>query len=232
MTVSPYRLGIKPLAVWVLTGRLARCRGRSNRRQHCKNRDTARHLYHNGHSLDCVSIGLLACCLLIHTIPIGSIPTHPASDKSDSAMSARTIRHCFYAVMGSRTGDGSGAVVLFRSPDAQRWTYVSTLDRSRNQYGTMWECPDFFWLDGVDILIVSPMEMLAEGLEFHNGNNAADTPQTKVKRKCITAATNISILMCRVLIFTVPSYQAGAHPLPGCRHGGHQPADRAGRNPL
>lgn len=80
---------------------------------------------------------------------------------------------CFYAVMGSRTGDGSGAVVLFRSPDAMNWEYVSTLDRSRNQYGTMWECPDFFPLDGTDVLIVSPMEMLAEGLEFHNGNNAA-----------------------------------------------------------
>ena len=80
---------------------------------------------------------------------------------------------CFYAVMGSRTADGSGAVVLFRSGDALRWEYCSTLDRSRNQYGKMWECPDFFPLDGTDVLIVSPMEMLAEGLEFHNGNNAA-----------------------------------------------------------
>ena len=80
---------------------------------------------------------------------------------------------CFYAVMGSRTADGSGAVVLFRSGDALRWEYCSTLDRSRNQYGKMWECPDFFPLDGADVLIVSPMEMLAEGLEFHNGNNAA-----------------------------------------------------------
>lgn len=80
---------------------------------------------------------------------------------------------CFYAVMGSRTADGSGAVVLFRSGNALRWEYCSTLDRSRNQYGKMWECPDFFPLDGTDVLIVSPMEMLAEGLEFHNGNNAA-----------------------------------------------------------
>lgn len=79
----------------------------------------------------------------------------------------------FYAVICSRTEDGSGAVVLFRSADAQEWEYISTLDRSRNQYGTMWECPDFFSLDGVDILIVSPMEMIAEGLEFHNGNNTA-----------------------------------------------------------
>lgn len=81
--------------------------------------------------------------------------------------------NCFYAVAASRAADGSGAVVLFQSADALKWEYVSTLDRSRNQYGKMWECPDFFPLDGTDILIVSPMEMLAEGLEFHNGSNAA-----------------------------------------------------------
>ena len=36
----------------------------------------------------------------------------------------------------------------------------------------MWECPDFFALDDKHILLVSPQDMLADGLEFHNGNNA------------------------------------------------------------
>ena len=36
----------------------------------------------------------------------------------------------------------------------------------------MWECPDFFALDGCQVLIVSPQFMRAEGLEFHNGNNS------------------------------------------------------------
>ena len=34
----------------------------------------------------------------------------------------------------------------------------------------MWECPDFFPLDGRKVLIVSPQEMDPEGLEFHTGN--------------------------------------------------------------
>ena len=34
----------------------------------------------------------------------------------------------------------------------------------------MWECPDFFSLNGKHVLLVSPMDMLPEGFEYHNGN--------------------------------------------------------------
>lgn len=76
----------------------------------------------------------------------------------------------FYAVVGNRTPDGSGAVLLFESEDGFHWTYAATLDASRNQYGRMWECPDFFALDGKQVLLVSPQEMTPVGLEFHAGN--------------------------------------------------------------
>lgn len=32
-----------------------------------------------------------------------------------------------------------------------------------------WECPDFFEIGDTAVIIVSPQEMQAEGLEFHNG---------------------------------------------------------------
>jgi len=76
----------------------------------------------------------------------------------------------WYAVATNRTADGSGSVVLFESEDTCHWRFVSVLERSANEYGKMWECPDFFELDGTHLLIVSPMEMPARGLEFHNGN--------------------------------------------------------------
>ncbi len=76
----------------------------------------------------------------------------------------------FYAVIGNRTADGSGAVLLYRGAEDFRGEFVRTLDRSRNQYGTMWECPDFFPLDGRQVLIVSPQEMDPVGLEFHVGS--------------------------------------------------------------
>ncbi len=76
----------------------------------------------------------------------------------------------YYAVIGNRCQDGSGTVLLYRSKDAQNWEYVSILSACHNQYGRMWECPDFFPLDGKDVLLVSPQEMDAIGLEFHPGN--------------------------------------------------------------
>ena len=76
----------------------------------------------------------------------------------------------YYAVMGNRPADGSGSILLFKSADAFHWTYQGRVASNHNQYGKMWECPDFFKLDGKDVLLVSPQEMDPIGLEFHAGN--------------------------------------------------------------
>ncbi|WP_099204240.1 glycoside hydrolase family 32 protein [Scatolibacter rhodanostii] len=78
----------------------------------------------------------------------------------------------FYVILGSRREGTGGQVLLFKSQDAQKWEYVSIVEESENQYGNMWECPDFFSLGGKQLLLISPMAMLAKGLEFHNGNNS------------------------------------------------------------
>jgi len=79
----------------------------------------------------------------------------------------------FYTVVGSRHADESGQILLYKSTDLRNWSFVTILDRSENKLGRMWECPDFFNLDGSDIMIISPQEVKAEGLNFHNGHNAA-----------------------------------------------------------
>lgn len=76
----------------------------------------------------------------------------------------------FYAVVGSRSSDNSGQIALFSSKNLKEWEFQNIVERCNNQYGLMWECPDFFALDGKQILLVSPQDMLAEGLEFHSGN--------------------------------------------------------------
>ena len=77
----------------------------------------------------------------------------------------------FYAVVGSRSSDSSGQIALFTSKDAKEWSFVSIVDSSQNIHGKMWECPDLFTIDGEHVLITSPQEMPAIGMEFHNGNN-------------------------------------------------------------
>lgn len=76
----------------------------------------------------------------------------------------------YYVVVGNRTADGSGTILMYRSRDAKTWEFVNNVASCHNQYGKMWECPDFFPLDGYDVLLTSPQEMASIGLEFHPGN--------------------------------------------------------------
>lgn len=76
----------------------------------------------------------------------------------------------YYCVAGNRAADGSGQILLFESPDGYNWQYKKVLAANNNRFGKMWECPDFFPLDGKWVLIASPMDMLPSGFEYHNGN--------------------------------------------------------------
>lgn len=76
----------------------------------------------------------------------------------------------YYAVVGSRPADGSGQILMFKSCDGLDWKFHQVLCSNQGRYGKMWECPDFFELDGKQILLVSPQDMLPQGFEYHNGN--------------------------------------------------------------
>lgn len=78
----------------------------------------------------------------------------------------------YYIVAGNRDGNREGQVVLFASEDLYNWNYKGVLAHSRGNVGSMWECPDFFGLDGKHVLICSPQDMEAKGYEFHSGNNS------------------------------------------------------------
>lgn len=75
----------------------------------------------------------------------------------------------FHLVVGNRSADGSGAILLFDSENGTDWRFSSVLDQCRNEYGKMWECPDFFPLGDKRVLLTSSQEMSAMGLEFHAG---------------------------------------------------------------
>jgi beta-fructofuranosidase len=76
----------------------------------------------------------------------------------------------YYAVVANRPADGSGQILLYESENAFDWKFKSVLLENKYRFGNMWECPDMFELDGKWVLLVNPVEMLAEGLEYHNGH--------------------------------------------------------------
>lgn len=76
----------------------------------------------------------------------------------------------YRCVVGSRPADGSGQILLYTSGDGFHWKFKSVLVFNHDRFGKMWECPDFFELDGKWVLLTSPQDMLPEGFEYHNGN--------------------------------------------------------------
>lgn len=75
----------------------------------------------------------------------------------------------FCCAVASRPADGSGQILLYTSENGYDWTFWTLLDANKNRFGKMWECPDFFPLDGKYLLLVSPQDMLCEG-EYTGGN--------------------------------------------------------------
>lgn len=76
----------------------------------------------------------------------------------------------YCCAIGNRPADGSGQILLFTSEDCFKWNFKKVLIANNNRFGKMWECPDFFELDGKWVLLTSPQDMLPEGFEYHNGN--------------------------------------------------------------
>lgn len=79
----------------------------------------------------------------------------------------------YYMLVGCRSEETPGQVVLFSSPDLKEWKFETILaENTTGEIGIMWECPDFFPLGDRHVLICSPQHMCAKGYEFHNGHNS------------------------------------------------------------
>ncbi|MFC4401918.1 glycoside hydrolase family 32 protein [Gracilibacillus xinjiangensis] len=71
----------------------------------------------------------------------------------------------FYMVIGAQNELKEGSVVWFTSNDLKEWQFGGTLATG---FGYMWECPDFFSLNGKDILLFSPQGLSASGIHYRN----------------------------------------------------------------
>ncbi|MGI6211298.1 MAG: glycoside hydrolase family 32 protein [Anaerovoracaceae bacterium] len=74
-------------------------------------------------------------------------------------------------VANDREGHG-GQLLLYRSRDALEWEFDHVFVENHYRIGRMWECPDFFELDGTHVVLISSQDMLPKGLEYHNGNGS------------------------------------------------------------
>ena len=73
----------------------------------------------------------------------------------------------YYMVIGARTKQNRGQVLVYESEDLSGWKFINTLS-TKEQFGYMWECPDLFELDGSFILAVSPQGLKSERQRYQN----------------------------------------------------------------
>ena len=71
--------------------------------------------------------------------------------------------HVYMIVSAGNASDRYSRLLLFRSDDMANWQYngtvFSTSASAQAQTGTMLECPDYFELDGTEIVMACPMDM-------------------------------------------------------------------------
>ena len=76
----------------------------------------------------------------------------------------------YRAVVANDQAGVGGRMLMFKSADLTHWTFAGALAENGGRLGRMWECPDFFELDGRAVLLGSAQDMLPKGFEYHNGN--------------------------------------------------------------
>lgn len=73
----------------------------------------------------------------------------------------------YFMVLGGRLKGDKGAVLVYESGDLKEWKLLRTIT-TPEVFGYMWECPDYFELDGEKILSVSPQGLTKEEFRFQN----------------------------------------------------------------
>lgn len=76
----------------------------------------------------------------------------------------------YYAVIASKSAEETGQILLYQSEDLLQWEFASVFLKGNKDQGIMWECPDYFNLDGKDCLIFSPMQWPQDGDDYQNLN--------------------------------------------------------------
>ncbi|WP_461197814.1 glycoside hydrolase family 32 protein [Enterococcus sp. N249-2] len=74
----------------------------------------------------------------------------------------------YYMILGARTVDNQGKILIYESENLSEWRYRGIFFGVDDDFGYMWECPDYFQIDGQDVLLFSPQGILNQRDAFQN----------------------------------------------------------------
>lgn len=74
----------------------------------------------------------------------------------------------FYSVIGAQRTNKTGCTLIYQSKNLTDWDFVGEMQTKLGQFGYMWECPDYFQLEGNGIFVFSPQGLEPEGDHYQN----------------------------------------------------------------
>ncbi len=73
----------------------------------------------------------------------------------------------YYLFLGARDKNNKGKVIVYKSNDLEKFAYHMDITTNYD-FGYMWECPDFFELEGKKFLMISPQGLESEEFKYQN----------------------------------------------------------------
>lgn len=74
----------------------------------------------------------------------------------------------YYAVLGAQRQNLTGSALVYTSSNLTEWQPLGEIKTHTPNFGFMWECPDYFEIDGQGVLLFSPQGLQPEGDKYQN----------------------------------------------------------------
>ena len=73
-------------------------------------------------------------------------------------------------ILGAQRLDETGTFIVYQSPNGIEWKLLGELilKNFNQEFGYMWECPDYAQIDGKDLLVFSPQGIEPQGEKYKN----------------------------------------------------------------
>ena len=68
----------------------------------------------------------------------------------------------YYMLVGAQDREGRGQLALYWGEDITNYHYIGNLDIGLNDFGCMWECPNYFEQSGTGVMILSPQGIASD----------------------------------------------------------------------
>lgn len=76
-------------------------------------------------------------------------------------------KDAWYMVLGSSVNN-KGRLIFYKSNDLKKWSYLNFSEKEN--FGWMWECPDYFEVDGNGVIVFSPMGFINDGKKYDSAS--------------------------------------------------------------